>query len=112
MPGVKFPFGAASVKALTAEGDQEITIDNMLTILDGVTTQATNARNLVLSVDKTITAGARILLKSKTNGIENTVFKTGCTGATFAGAAGKTKVVELMYDGANFIEVGTPIQID
>lgn len=109
---IKFPFGPADTVALTATGAQAITVDNMLTIVDGVTVQATGNRTLNLTIDANLEKGARMFVKSKTAATETTVFGTGMQGATITGAAGKTKCVEFVYDGTNFVEAGTPVQID
>lgn len=109
---VKWPFGPATTVALTAEGDQNLSIVNDLTIVDGVTVQATANRSLKLTVAAQVNAGARLFCKLKTNGTETTAFSTKMQGATLTGAAGKTKCVEFMYDGTNFVETGTPVQID
>lgn len=109
---IKFPFGPADTKTLTADGAQALTIDNMLTIVDGVTTQATGNRTIDLTLDANLEAGARLVCKLKTNGTETTTFGTGMTGATLTGAAGKTKNVEFVFDGTKFVEAGTPVQVD
>jgi len=108
----KFPFGAASTVALTATGAQALAISDHLTIVDGVTVEATGNRTLNLTIDQGTPAGARIFVKSKTAATETTIFGTGMSGATITGVAGKTKCVEFVYDGTNFVEAGTPIQID
>jgi hypothetical protein len=108
----KFPFGAASQVALTVTGAQAITVDNQLVIIDGVTAIGTGHRTLNLAIDPCVTAGARLVVKTKTNAIENTVFGTGMLGLTYAGVAAKTKHVTFIYDGVNFLQEGTPIQID
>lgn len=112
MTTVRFPFGAADELTLTATGAQALTIDNDMTIVDGVTTEATGNRTLNLTIDDQVRAGARLFVKSKTNATETTIFGTNITGATITGVAGKTKCVEFIYDGSAFIEAGTPIQID
>lgn len=109
---IKFPFGAADTKALTATGAQALTIDNMLTVVNGVTVEASGNRTLNLTIDANLSVGARLFVKSKTNATETTIFGTGMQGATITGAAGKTKCVEFVYDGTNFVEAGTPVQID
>ena len=109
---IKFPFGPATNVALTATGAQAITVVNMLTIVDGVTVQATGNRTLNLTIDANLEVGARMFVKSKTNGTETTIFGTGMQGATITGGAGKTKTVEFIFDGTNFVEAGTPVQID
>ena len=109
---IRFPFADADIVALTATGAQALKIVNDMTIVDGVTTEATGNRTLNLTIDPLVTVGARIFIKSKTNGTETTIFGTGMSGATITGVAGKTKCVEFVYDGSKFVEAGTPVQID
>jgi hypothetical protein len=109
---VRYPFGAADALSLTATGAQALSIDNQMTVVDGVTTEASGNRTINLTVNSLVKAGARILFKLKTNGTETTAFGTTMSGATLTGAAGKTKNVEFVYDGTNFVEAGTPVQID
>lgn len=112
MAKVRWPFGEASTAALSAAGAQAISIDNDLTIIDGVTTQATAERTINLTLPHDLKAGARILVKTKTAAIEDTVFGTGCSCPTYAGVAGKTKVSELVYDGTSFKPTAVAFQID
>lgn len=112
MANVKWPFGLADTQALSATGVQAIVVGNDLTIIDGVSTIATGNRTINLTIPVDLTAGARMIVKSKTTGVETTIFGAGCIAATIIGVAGKTKVTELVYDGTNFINTATPIQID
>lgn len=48
---VKFPFGEASTIALTATGDQNVTVINPYTIIDGDTVKSTGHRTLNLTID-------------------------------------------------------------
>jgi hypothetical protein len=112
MTKVRFPFDNASAASLTATGAQAISIVDDMTIIDGVTVEATGNRTINLTIDDEVIVGARILLRLKTNGTETTAFGTGMQGATLTGAAGKTKNVEFVYNGTNFVEAGTPVQID
>jgi hypothetical protein len=109
---VRYPFGAADALSLTATGAQALSIDNQMTIVDGVTTEASGNRTINLTVNSLVKAGAIIFIKLKTNGTETTAFGTTMSGATLTGAAGKTKTVVFVYDGTNFVESGTPVQID
>jgi hypothetical protein len=109
---IRWPFGAASSKALSATGAQAITIDNNVTIINGVTTAATGNRTINLTVDPMLAAGAMLFIKSKTAGTETTIPGTKMQGTTITGVAGKTKTTLYIYDGANFVESGTPVQID
>jgi hypothetical protein len=83
-----------------------------MTIVDGVTVPATGNRTLNLTVAASVSAGARLFVKSKTAATETTIFGTKMQGATITGVAGKTNVVSFFYDGTNFVEAGAFIQID
>jgi hypothetical protein len=83
-----------------------------MTIIDGVTTQATGNRTIVLDIDEGVTAGAIIIVKSKTAATETTIFSTGMKGATITGVAGKTFCATFIYDGTYFYECGTAVQVD
>lgn len=111
-PIVKWPFGDATVETLAATGTAAITIINEMTIIDGASTIATGNRTINLTVGATVGIGAMIVLKAKTTGTETTAFGTKMLGATITGVAGKTKVTTFIYDGTNFINTGTPVQID
>jgi len=109
---VKWPFGAAGSATFSATGAQAVSIANELTIIDGVTTQATDNRTLNLTISSEVNAGAMILVKSKSNGTETLTFGTGCTAPVSTGAAGKTKTISLMYDGTTFKQMGAEVQLD
>ena len=112
MTQIKWPFGEADSKELTATGAQALTIDDNMTIIDGTTVEATGNRTLNLTIDSEVKAGAKLLLKSKTNGTETTIFGTGITSVTITGVAGKTKTQGFTYDGTVFLPDGTSVQID
>lgn len=109
---IKWPFGSADSKELTATGAQALTIDDNMTVIDGVTVEATGNRTLDLTVDSELGAGAKLIVKSKTNGTETTIYGTGITAPTITGVAGKTKTQGFTYDGTNFLPDGTSVQID
>lgn len=109
---IKWPFGLGETKTLTATGAQALTIDDNLTIIDGVTVEATADRTLNLTIDSEISLGARLLVKTKTNGTEDTIFGTGITSVTVTGVAGKTFSQGFTYDGTEFTPDGTSVQID
>lgn len=110
---VKHPFGTAETIALTATGVQALSISNEVTYVDGVTVEATGNRTLNLTIDTdNLAVGARIIVASKTNGTETTIFGTNMTGATITGVTGKTFVTEFVYTGSAFVNSGTPVQID
>ena len=109
---IKYPFGLADSKELTATGVQALTIDDNMTVVDGVTVEATGNRTLDLTVDAEVKAGARLFVKSKTNGAQTTIFGTSITAPTISGSAGKTKTQGFTYDGTTFLPDGTFVQID
>jgi len=109
---IRWPFGEASALNLGATGAQALTVENTVTIVDGVSTEATGNRTINLEIDSDLEAGARIVFKLKANGVEQTIFGAGITGATIIGVAGKTKTVEAVYDGNAFVVVGAAAQID
>ena len=109
---IKWPFGPATVVALTATGAQDLTIVNDLTIIDGVTIPATGDRTLNITVGTGVSIGARLALRLKTAATESTIFGTAIDGASVVGVAGKTKTVEAVYNGATFDVIGTAGQID
>lgn len=111
-PIVKWPFGEASEEALTATGAQAIDIVNEMTIIDGVSTQATGNRTLNLTIGDEVGVGAMIVVKSKTAAVEKTTFGTGFTAPEMTGVAGKTKVASFIYDGSTFIQAGAEVQLD
>lgn len=112
MTQIKYPFGLADEQALSATGAQALTIDDNMTIVDGVTVEATADRTLNLTIDSEVKKGARLLVKTKTNGTEDTIFGTGITSVTVTGVAGKTFSQGFTYDGTVFLPDGTSVQID
>jgi len=110
--GIKWPFGEGETETLTATGAQALAIDDNFTLVDGVAVEATGNRTLDLTISSEIKLGARLLVKSKTNGTQTTIFGTGITAPTITGVAGKTKTQGFTYDGATFLPDGTSIQID
>lgn len=111
-PIVRWPFGAASVEVMTEKGNNEITVVNTLTIVDGVSVAATADRTLKVTADSELEIGARLIVKSKTTATEKLTPGTGMKGEVITGVAGKTMVAEFIYDGSAFIQSGKSIQID
>ena len=109
---VQFPFTDAEVLALTATGAQALSVSGALTIIDGVTVEATGARTINLTIASGTRIGARVVVLSKTNGTETTTFGTGMVGVEMTGVAGKTITNEFIYDGTSFKQVGAEQQID
>lgn len=109
---VNWPFGLAVTETLTATGAQAITVNDNLTYIDGVTTEATGNRTLDITLGSDLEVGARIVVASKTNGTETTICGTNITGPTITGVAGKTKCFEAVYTGSGFVVTGTAVQID
>jgi hypothetical protein len=99
---VRYPFGPADEKVLTATGAQALTIVDGLTLVDGVSVPATAERTLNLTLDADLPKGARLVIRTKTDATENTVFGTGITGTTYAGVLGKTLTRTATFDGVEF----------
>jgi hypothetical protein len=112
MATIHWPFGPADTIALSATGTQAISIANDVTIIDGVTTEATGNRTLNVTISAEVKAGALLLVRSKTNGTETTIFGTGIDGPTITGEAGKTYDALFVYTGSIFVQAGTAVKID
>ena len=112
MSKIKYPLGEADSVALTATGAQAVAVDNNMLVIDGETVQATGNRTINLTIDSELKAGSKILVKSKTNGTETTIFGTGITAPTITGVAGKIKTQSFTYDGTAFLPSGVSVQID
>lgn len=106
------PWAGATVETMSATGAQAFTISNHMTILDGVTTEATANRTINLTITSGLKKGAKILVKSKANASEDTIYGTSITSATVTGSAGKTYTHAFTYDGSVFLPDGAKQQID
>ena len=100
---VKYPFGPADSKVLSAAGAQAFNIVDDLTMIDGVTNIATASRTLNLTLDADLAVGAKLAIRSKTTATETTVFGTGIAGITVTGVAGKTITRTATFDGVQFL---------
>lgn len=107
----KYPYGPATVEVLTAaDTTQAFVIENNLTVIDGFTNEATANRTINLaSIDESVDIGAKIIVQSKTNGTETTVFGTSITGITITGVAGKTITKSFTYNGTAFLADGEQV---
>ena len=112
MATIKYPTGSAETLTLSATGAQALTINNSVTVIDGVTNSATGNRTINLTVNGEIKAGAKILVKVKTTGTQTTTFGTGFTAPVITGVAGKTFTQGFSYDGTTFYPDGTAVQVD
>lgn len=111
-PVVKHPFGEATVVQLAASGSESIDIQNDLTLLDGATVQATGARTVNLNIAPDLKVGARLVILHKTAATETLTPGTGMKGKAITGVAGKTFATEYFYNGTDFIQLATALQID
>ncbi len=112
-PIAKWPFGAATIIMLAvAAGATDIEIINNMTIVDGEDVISTGDRTLNLLIANDVEPGARLIVKNKTTGAESLIPGNGMSGTTISGVSGKTKVVEYVYDGKNFIQTAAAVQID
>ena len=112
MADIKFPFGDAETLVLSATGTQALEISDNVTIVDGVTTQATGNRTLDLTIDPETSIGALLFVKSKTAGTETTIPGANMSGPTITGVAGKTKCWSFVYDGVSFKQMALNVQLD
>lgn len=103
--------GSYKTSAMTATGDQAVTITAFTTTIDGVTTPATGNRTLNLTVTGT-PPGAPLILKSKTVAEQTLTFGTGITATVITGVAGKTMTQTFTFDGTVFLPVCAHSQID
>ena len=112
MANIKYPFGDATVEAMTATGAQAFTITDNLTILDGVTVEATGNRTINLTIDTEVPVGAMLLVRNQTNGTETLTFGTGITAPVQTGVAGTIHNQLFMYNGTVFEATGADQQIN
>jgi hypothetical protein len=107
---VKFPFGEASTIALTATGDQDVTVINPYTIIDGDTVKSTGHRTLNLTLDPSIRVGSILKVKIQYGGAHNFIFGTKITHETMKGIADTNKIeYDFIFDGTNFVKLSTAI---
>lgn len=111
-PIVKWPFGAATLLEMAASGSQDFDIVNNLTIIDGSSVVATADRTLNLTADPDLVPGARVIVKTASTATEKLDPGSGVKGEAITGVAGKTFVVEYVYDGLGFVQTAKSIQID
>ena len=97
---------------MNATGAQAVTITSDVTIIDGVTTEATGNRTINLTINSNVRAGARLQVRNKTNGTETLTHGTLITGPVITGSAGKTTSQSFTFDGTDFLPDGAKIQID
>lgn len=111
-PIIRYPFGEATIETMSTSGVQDVEIINSLTVIDGTTVLATTDRDVRLTPVADLEVGARVVVKTKTTSTEKTTFSGSAQAGEITGVAGKTNVVELIYDGYKFIQVSPKIQID
>lgn len=71
-PIAKWPFGTATLVALTATGNQAVDIYNNLTIVDGASVVATGDRTLNLAISRDVEPGCPFDHKNKNDRNRNT----------------------------------------
>jgi len=110
---IKYPFGNADTSlAMTATGVQAFTIESNLTIIDGVTVEATGNRTINLTIGSEVAAGALLLVRNQTNATETLTFGTGITAPVQTGVAGTIHNQLFMYNGTGFEAVAADQQIN
>lgn len=104
-----FPFGPATVSALTYASTIAASIYNTKTIL---TVAMTGNATLNLTINAGTKVGSELHVKIASDGTARDLTPgTGMTGTVVAGTINKTKVATYVYDGSTFVHVGTQ-QID
>ena len=113
---IQYPFGAASFPSVTVTTKvtaQAITVSNTLTYIDLGTIDTNKVLTVSGAANYAIKKGAMLFIKATSDGTARSLTpSTGFTGVALSGSASKTKVMQFIYDGANFIECATPIQIN
>lgn len=102
MTRIRYPFGELETHEMTASGDQDFNIDSNYILIDGETVPATGNRTLNLTIDEVVLPGAILIVKSNTSGVETLTYGVGLEGTTETGTAGKTQLIQFVYDGINF----------
>lgn len=107
---INWPQGEADKQDLAYAAAQEVTVKNMMTILNFAI--LTGATTLNLTIDSQVRKGARLLLKVPATATEVLTLGTGIDAPAIVGVAGKTKTQEFVYDGTLFVPAGAVVQID
>lgn len=108
---INWPQGEADKQDLAYLATQEVTIRNMMTILNFAI--LTGDTTLNLTIDSQVRKGARLLLKvPATASADDLTLGTGIDAPVIVGVAGKTKTQEFVYDGTRFVPAGAVVQID
>lgn len=107
---VSYPFGPADLQQPAYAATLAVTIENQFTILDPAILTGNMTINLTL--DQGVRKGAVLLCEITTTATEVTTFGTGFTSPTLTGVAGKTKVMQFIYDGTTFKPTAAGYQID
>jgi len=110
---IKYPWGAANTVSLTATGNQVVNCINNVTIVDGVTTQATTSHTIGFTFDAQLMSGARVFLKYKTSGTDTLYFTGGgITNAAINGTATKIWCQSYTYDGTQLWPDGAAVKVN
>lgn len=108
---INWPEGEADKQDLAYAATQEVTVKNMMTILNFAI--LTGDTTLNLTIDPQVRKGARLLLKvPATNNADDLTLGTGIDAPVIVGVATKTKTQEFVYDGTLFVPAGAVVQID
>ena len=107
---VSYPFGNADLQQPAYATPLAVTIDNQFTILDPAI--LTGVMTINLTLDQGVKKGAILICEITTTATEVTTFGTGFTSPTLTGVAGKTKVMQFVYDGTTFKPTAAGYQID
>jgi len=110
---IKFPWGAANAVSLPATGNQVVNCINNVTVVDGVTTQATASRTIGFTFDPQLMAGAQVFLKYKTSGTDTLYFTGGgITNAAINSTATKIWCQSYTFDGTQLWPNGAAVKVN
>ncbi len=107
---VMWPFGAAQVEKPAFAATIAIVVANHMAVIEPAI--LTGACTLSLTPTAEVRAGALVFVKQKATATETLTFAGSAKAPALVGAAGKTKVQALVFDGTFFVAQGAPVQID
>jgi len=110
-PTISYPFGPMDVQSIDFAASIDLEIVNQKTLVE--IGEMTGALTLTAAAtSKELYPGAELIIKLQSDTTARDVtLSTGFSGTTIAGVISKTKYATFVYDGTNFVHVGTQ-QVD
>ena len=107
---MKYLFGYSTALTIAYAAAMEAEVSDTRNI---ISIDLTGNGELSLAATSKPTLGDEIFLKVSSDGTaRDLTFGSGFIAPTLAGVINKTKVLHLVYDGANFIAAGAAVQIN